>query len=58
MNVVDLLLSKVAITNYKDNRGNSPIIRAFTRGQVNVVELLLSKGAVIPNIKSYYESIY
>ena len=48
MNVVELLLSKGANLNSKSDNGNSPIICASSGGHVNVVVLLLSKGAVIP----------
>ena len=47
VNVVELLLSKGANINDKDNSGRSSIIHASIHGHVNVVELLLTKGASI-----------
>ena len=47
LSVVELLLSKGANVNDKNNYGYSSIIEASTHGHVSVVELLLSKGANI-----------
>ena len=52
MNVVELLLSKGADINDKNNQGWSSIILASYQGHVNVVELLLSKGANINDISN------
>ena len=51
--VVELLLSKGANPNDKDNNGFSPIILASREGHASVVELLLSKGGN-PNDKHNY----
>ena len=41
MNVIELLLSKRAYPNDKDNDGVSPIICASRLGHVNVVEMVI-----------------
>ena len=49
---VELLLSKGANVNDKDNDGNSSIIQASICCHVSVVEMLLSKGANINDISN------
>ena len=56
MNVVELLLTKGANINDKDNDGWSSIICASCQGHVNVVKLLLSKGANINDTDNYGNS--
>ncbi len=50
-------MSKGANLNDIDNDGDSPIIYASRGGHVDVVELLLSRGADIPNIIPYYRPV-
>ena len=50
MSVVELLLSKGADINDKNNYGDSAIIEASAHGHVNVVKLLLCKGSSINGI--------
>ncbi len=50
VNVIELLLSKGADINDKDNDGDTSIIYASYLDDVNIVKLLLSKGANINDI--------
>ncbi len=51
--IIQLLLSKGANPNDKDNYGNSPIIAIY--GHDDLVNLLLTKGSSIPS--GYYNSM-
>ena len=53
VNVVELLLSKGANINDKDDDGWSSIIWASNQGHVHVVKLLLSKGANLHEITNH-----
>jgi ankyrin repeat protein len=55
--IVNMLLNIGADPNIKDNIGNSPIIIAIRRNNINLIKLLLSKGANIPeNINELLEN--
>ena len=55
--IVNMLLNIGADPNIKDNIGNSPIIIAIRRNNINLIKLLLSKGANIPeNIDELLEN--
>jgi ankyrin repeat protein len=43
--IVDLLLSKGASVNDKDNHGRSPLHMASCEGHAEVAEMLISNGA-------------
>lgn len=45
--IIDLLLSKNAKVNIKDEEGNTPLIIASESGDIDTVRLLISKGADI-----------
>ena len=55
--IVNMLLDIGADPNIKDNIGNSPILIAIRRNNINQIKLLLSKGANIPeNINELLEN--
>ena len=55
MKVAELLISKGANVNEKNNYGKTPLHYASQNGHLKVVELLISYGAAFSEIMEKYE---